>query len=70
MKIDIEHGIANEIYRAFAAFRPVRPVPQERFTPEIAVQRYGRGNIYLQTGRIMTDEEYERQRERVLAYEF
>ena len=70
MKIDIEHGIANKIYRAFAAFLPQRRIPPRSFTPQIAAQRYGRGNLYIRLGRIMTDEEYEEQRRRVLEYDF
>ena len=70
MKIDIEHGIANKIYRMFAAFRPIRPVAFERFTPEVAVQRYGRGKIKFQVGMLMSDEEYDDQRRRVLSYNF
>ena len=70
MKIDIEHGIANKIYRAFAAFLPKRRRPFEPLTLQAFARRYGRENIYLHSGRIMTDDEYECQRERMLAYEF
>ena len=31
MKIDIEHGFANKVYRAFAAFLPHRSVRHEPF---------------------------------------
>ena len=37
---------------------------------EYATKRYGRGNLYIRLGRIMTDEEYEEQRRRVLEYDF
>lgn len=34
------------------------------------VARYSRGNVKLQLGRVMTEREYRRQRERVLAHDF
>lgn len=32
--------------------------------------RYSRGNVWMQLGRIVTSEEYERQKSHVLAYDF
>ena len=32
MKLDFEHGIANRLYRAFAAFMPLRRFPYEPLT--------------------------------------
>ena len=34
------------------------------------VARYSRGNVKLQLGRIMTEREYAKQKQRVLAYDF
>ena len=70
MKIDVEHGIANKIYRAFAAFLPQRRRPFEPLTLEAIVRRYGRGNVSFQMGLVMSDEEYEEQKCKVLSYDF
>ena len=70
MKIDIESGLANKVYRALSAFLPQKHV---RCTPLILRElacKYGRGNVKFQMGLVMSDAEYERQKERVLAYDF
>ena len=70
MKIDIESGLANKVYRALSAFMPQKHV---RCTPLILRElacKYGRGNVKFQMGFVMSDAEYERQKERVLAYDF
>ena len=61
MRIDIEHGVANRIYRAFAAFLPWKGVPHRPLTLETLARRYARGNVKLQMGLIMTEEEFAKQ---------
>ena len=70
MKIDIEHGFANKVYRALAAFVPHRSVRHEPLTLPAMACKYGRGNVKLQMGLVMSDEEHARQKEQVLAYDF
>jgi len=70
MKIDIEHGIANRIYRAFASFVPLKRWNYEPLTLEMIARRYGRGNVKFQMGLMMSDEEYEDQKRKVLSYDF
>ena len=70
MKIDIEKGFANKVYRALTAFLPCKSVRSEPLTLQSMACRYGRGNVKIQMGLVMSDEEYSRQKERVLAYDF
>lgn len=56
--------------RAVMAFVPLRRVRETPLTPEIIARRYGRGNIFIKSGRVMTGERYDAQRKRVLAYGF
>jgi len=70
MRIDIEHGIANRIYRAFASFLPLKRRNDESLTLETIARRYGRGNVKFQLGLVMSDEEYEDQKRKVLSYDF
>ena len=70
MNIDIEHGIANQIYRAFASFVPLKRRKYEPLMLESIARRYGRGNVKFQMGLVMSDEEYEEQKRKVLSYDF
>jgi len=70
MKIDIEHGIANRIYRAFASFALLKRRSYEPLTLETIARRCGRGNVKFQMGLVMSDEEYEDQKRKVLSYDF
>ena len=62
--------IKNWFWRAVMAFVPLRHVERTPLTPEVIARRYGRGNVLIQSGRIMTSVRYEEQKKRVLAYEF
>ena len=70
MTANIESGLINRLYRAMAAFRTSRM--RSVMPPTLAdmAQKYGRGNVKLQMGLVMSDEEYEQQKRRVLAYDF
>lgn len=70
MKIDIERGLANKIYRALSAFMPQKHVRHTPLTLQELACKYGRGNVKFQMGLVMSDTEYEKQKERVLAYDF
>jgi len=70
MKIDIERGIANRIYRAFASFVPLKRRNCEPLALETIARRYGRGNVKFQMGLVMSDEEYEDQKRKVLSHDF
>ena len=62
----------NWFKRILDAFRPERPIqlwPPMGDEKAIAA-RYARGNVYLQTGRLMTASEYEAMKRRVLSYDF
>ena len=70
MKIDIERGLANKVYRALSAFMPKKHVRYTPLTLQDLACKYGRGNVKFQMGFVMSDEEYEAQKEHVLAYDF
>ena len=70
MKINIERGIANKVYRALSAFMPEKHVRYTPLTLQDLACKYGRGNVKFQMGLVMSNEEYEKQKERVLAYDF
>ena len=70
MKLDIERGFVNKVYRALSAFMPKKHVRYMPLTLQDLACKYGRGNVKFQMGLVMSDEEYEQQKERVLAYDF
>lgn len=70
MKINIEHGIANKIYRAFSAFMPLKGASHRPLTLEVLAHRYARGNVKMQMGKIMSNSEYLAQRDKVLKHDF
>lgn len=56
--------------RVLRAFSPVK-VPAHREVDAVDIaRRYGRGNVCIQLGRIMTSEQYDAQVARVLSYDF
>ena len=70
MKLDFEHGIANRLYRALAAFVPMKRFPYEPLTLERIARRYARGNVKLQMGKIMSNKQYQERKAWVLNHEF
>ncbi len=52
------------------AFRPLRSQISAPLSLTDMARRYGRGNVKLQMGLVMSDEEYAMQKKRVLAYDF
>jgi len=60
------------VARILQAFTSVKPVPSRPPMGEARRTgiRYIRGNILLQSGRVTTPEEYERQKRRVLDHAF
>lgn len=70
MAANIESGLLNRLYRMMAAFRTSRTRPTKPLALEDMAQKYGRGNVKLQMGLVMSDEEYAQQKKRVLAYDF
>lgn len=62
-------NIVRRMIRAFRPLKPISPWPPMGDERQIAA-RYGRGNVLLQSGRILTSEEYEEQKRRVLSYPF
>lgn len=60
----MKQGISR--LRAFFRLPDIASDTQEKRV----VARYSRGNVKLQLGRVMTDREYARQKQRVLAYDF
>ena len=44
--------------------------PKKRSYAKSYIARHARGNVNLQLGRIMTSEDYEARRKKVLSYEF
>lgn len=71
MKIDIEKGLANRLYRLVMSFVPVRKAAASKMLDKRTMGwRYGHGNILIQMGRIVFDDEYAAIRERALTHEF
>lgn len=60
----------NWIKRLLDAFRPVRPRPlwPPMGDEKAIAARYARGNVYLQTGRLMTAAEFADMEKRVLSH--
>lgn len=73
LSLDIEKGLGNRLYRLVKAFVPVREVSLFGGMKLDYVEMgwtYGHGNTYLQTGRVLPDDEYLKLREKVLTYDF
>lgn len=58
------------IKRMFRSLRPMRRTLHGRITPCAVARRYGRGNVFIQLGRVTFEDGYRAIRERVEAYEF
>ena len=71
MKLDIERGVINWLYRLVMSFVPVRKGPvSEALSKRTMGWRYGHGNIFIQMGRMVFDDEYGVIRNRALTHEF
>lgn len=70
MKVDFEKGIANRIYRSIRAFCKSGLPSCGALDDSAIAGRYARGNVKLQMGLVMSGEEYLKQKERVLSYDF
>lgn len=60
----------NFILRKIKAILPRRRRIRGVLSPHDIVRRYSRGNVNLQLGRVMFESEYQKRKERVLAYDF
>ena len=58
----IESGLLNRLYRTIVAFRPLRSQISAPLSLTDMARRYGRGNVKLQMGLVMSDEEYAMQK--------
>ena len=58
------------LYRLAAAFMPLGAEDGAPLSVQRLARRYGRGNVRLQTGRVMSRAEYEARKERVLRHAF
>lgn len=67
-ELDIISVMKQSIFRLRAVFGLPDAASDEH--EKRVVARYSRGNVKLQLGRVMTEREYRRQREMVLAYDF
>ena len=75
MNLDIEHGILNKVFRAFAAFVPLKQFKRESLTRESLTlaslaRRYARGNVRLQMGKVVANPQYQERRSLVLKHDF
>ena len=68
MLCDIIVGMKQSILRLRSVFG--LPDAASDAQEKRVVARYSRGNVKLQLGRVMTEREYVRQRQKVLAYDF
>ena len=62
--------VKNLISRMIRAFVPAQVTEHKAVDAIDIARRYGHGNVCIQLGRIMTSEEYQAKRARVLAYDF
>ena len=60
----------NLILRKIKAILPRRRHVRVPLSPRDVAVRYSRGNVNLQLGRVVFEDEYKKQKERVLAYDF
>ena len=60
----------NLILRKLKAILPRRCHVRDALSPRDVAVRYSRGNVNLQLGRVVFEDEYQKQKERVLAYDF
>ena len=71
MKPDIGKDLANKLYRLVMSVVPMHkgafPAPPDK---RAMGWRFGHGNTYLQTGRVVFDDEYAAIRDRALTHEF
>ena len=58
------------IRRMFRSLRPMRCTVHGRIAPCAVARRYGRGNVFIQLGRVTFEDGYRAIRERVEAHEF
>ena len=65
---DILRAMKQSISRLRAAFR-LPDAALDAYEKRV-VARYSRGNVKLQFGRVMSEREFARQKQRVLAYDF
>ena len=70
MNLDIEHGILNKVFRAFAAFVPFKQFKRESLTLASLARRYARGNVRLQMGKVVANRQYQERRSLVLKHDF
>ena len=60
----------NIILRKIKAILPRRRRVHDALSPRDVAVRFSRGNVNLQLGRVVFEGEYQKQKERVLAYDF
>lgn len=70
MNFDIEHGMLNRVFRAFAAFVPLKQFKRESLTLASLARRYARGNVRLQMGKVVANRQYQERRSLVLKHDF
>ena len=70
MKFNVEHGFANLVYRAFLSLLPRHRKKGRQLTLQNLARKYGRGNVNIQIGNIVSEKEYEEQAKEVLNHDF
>ena len=65
-----EEYMMNFILRKIKAILPRRRRVRGVLSSHDIARRYSRGNVNIQLGRIVFESEYQKQKERVLAYDF